>query len=216
MKLNKQDLAEFWGAFKNVAIAFSFIVNFITVLLLLMLSIPGLRAALLLKTGLLEPLLNDLDSAFVGLGQATINTDVQIDETIPIRFDLPLDQPLPIGFDLDIEQNTTVVVQKPVPLRAPATFTFPGGGGAIHGSVELALPVGLALPVKLSMTVPVSQTVPVRMLVPVDQMVPIQMDVPVQIDLGEAGLNPVVEELRASIQPAKGLVDSLPDDLKLR
>lgn len=211
MRFDKQDLACFWNAFKDVAIVFSFGVNFVLVLALLLLSIPGLRTTLALKAGLLEPLLNDLDTAFVGLGEATIDTAVQIDESIPIQFDLPLDESLPIGFDLPIEQNTTVVLQQAVPLNAPATFTLPGGGGAIHGYVTLSLPSGMALPVRLSMVVPVSQTVPVRLQVPVDQNVPIQMNVPVQIKLGEAGLDPVVGKLRTAIGPVKYQVDSLPD-----
>jgi hypothetical protein len=213
MRFDREDLAYWWQAFKNVAIVFSFVVNFVMVLLLLGLSLPGLRTAFALKTGLLEPLLTDLDSAFVGLGEATIDTTVQIDESIPIQFDLPLDEPLPIGFELPIEQNTTVVLQQAVPLDAPATFTFPGAGGAIHGNVSLALPVGMALPVRLSMVVPVSQTVPVRMDVPVDQQVPIRLTVPVHIDLGEAGLDPVVRELRTAIWPVRYQVESLPDGI---
>jgi hypothetical protein len=216
MKLEKQDLAALWNVFKNIAIVFSFLVNFVVVILLLALGGPGLRAAFALKNGMLEPLVNGLDNAFVGLGQATIDTTVQIDESIPIQFDLPLDQPLPIGFSLPIEQNTTVVLQEAVPLHAPATFTFPGGGGAIHGYVDLALPVGLALPVKLSMVVPVNETVPVQMMVPVDQMVPIQMSVPVQIELGKSGLDPVVGELRSAIAPTKIQIERLPDQIGSR
>jgi hypothetical protein len=209
----KEDVACFWRAFKNVAIVFSFVVNFVTVMALLALSVPGLRTAFALKIGLLDPLLNDLDSAFVGLGEATIDTTVQIDESIPIEFVLPLDEKLPIGFDLPIEQETTVVLRKAVPLNAPATFTFPGGGGAIHGSVQLSLPVDMALPIRLSMVVPVSQTVPVRLQVPVEQRVPIQMTVPVHIQLGESGLDPVVTELRGAIAPVKYGVGLLPDEL---
>ena len=213
MRFDREDLACFWGAFKNIAIVFSFATNFVLVVLLLGLSLPGIRAAFALKTGLLEPLLADLDTAFVGLGEATIDTEVQIDESIPIQFDLPLDEPLPIGFQLPIEQDTTVVLQQAVPLNAPATFTLPGGGGAIYGTVSLALPVGMELPVHLSMVVPVSQTVPVRMVVPVDQQVPIRLTVPVHIDLGEAGLDPVVGDLRTAIWPIRYQVQSLPDGL---
>ena len=64
----------FWDAFKDIAILFSFVVNFILVVVLLVVTIPALKMVFTLKTDLVEPLLNDLDSAFVGLGEATIDT----------------------------------------------------------------------------------------------------------------------------------------------
>ncbi len=210
-----EELKRFWNAFKDIAIIFSFVVNFVLVVLLLAVSVPAIRAAFALKAGLVEPLLSDLDSAFVGLGEATIDTTIHIDEPVPIGFDLPLDQPLPIDFQLSIQQDTVVVLTGPVPLSLPAQFYLPGGGGVINGSVSLSLPAGLALPVHLDMAVPVSQTIPVRMSVPVSQTIPIQMTVPVQITLGEAGLDPAVEELRAVFYPLKEQIESLPDGIEL-
>lgn len=209
-------LKRFWNAFKNIAIIFSFVVNFILVVSLLVISIPALRAVFALKVGMVEPLLDDLDAAFVGLGEATIDTTVEIDESIPIQFDMPLDQQLPIDFPLSIEQDTVVVLTQPVPLNMPARFNLPGGGGVINGLVSLSLPIGMRLPVHLSMVVPVSQTIPVQMNVPVSETIPIQMTVPVQIKLGEAGLDPAVEELRLVFRPVEDLVDSLPDGIELR
>jgi len=209
-------LKRFWNAFRDIAIIFSFVVNFVLVVLLLVISLPALRTVFVLKTGLLEPLLNDLDAAFVGLGEATIDTTVQIDDSIPIEFALPLDQPLPINFQLPIEQPTVVALTQAVPLNLPARFNLPGGGGTINGSVALSLPAGTRLPIQLNMTVPVQQTVPVRMDVPVQQTVPISMTVPVQIKLGEAGLDPVVGELRGAIEPVKRQIESLPDGIEFR
>jgi hypothetical protein len=208
-------LKNFWDAFKDIAILFSFVVNFILVVLLLVISIPALRAVFALKTGMVEPLLNDLDAAFVGLGEATVDTTVQIDKNIPIQFNLPLSETMPINFQLSIEQNTAVVLNAPVPLNMPAQFNLPGGGGVINGTVSLALPTGLRLPVYLSMVVPVSQTIPVRMNVPVNQTIPIQMEVPVHIKLGEAGLDPAVGQLRAVFHPLKEQIESLPDGIGL-
>jgi hypothetical protein len=204
-------LKNFWNAFKDIAILFSFVVNFVLVVTLLVISIPALHATFALKTGMVEPLLNDLDAAFLGLGEATIDTTVQIDEDIPIQFNLPLDQPMPINFQLAIEQNTTVVLQQPVPLNAPAQFNLPGGGGVINGNVSMNLPVGMRLPVYLSMVVPVSKTIPVRMNVPVSETIPIQMTVPVHIKLGEAGMDSAVQELRGVFLPLKEQIEALPD-----
>lgn len=212
-----EGLKRFWNAFKDIAVIFSFFVNFVLVVLLLLVSIPALRTTFALKNGMVEPLLNDLDAAFVGLGEATISTSVEIDEPIPIQFNLPLSQSLPIDFMLPIEQDTVVTLRQSVPLNnLPAQFNLPGGGGVINGSVSLSLPAGLPLPIRLSMAVPVVQTVPVRMDVPVSETIPIQMTVPVNIALGEAGLDPAVEELRAVFRPLKEQVESLPDGIEFR
>jgi hypothetical protein len=205
----------FWNAFKNIAIVFSFTVNFIMVLALLVVTVPALRAVFAIKTGTVEPLLEDLDAAFVGLGEATINTTVNIDEPIGIQFELPLDQPLPIDFDLPITQNTDVYLTESVPLsNLPAKFNLPGGGGVINGSVSLSLPEGMRLPIRLNMTVPVSTTIPVRMDVPVDETIPIQMQVPVHIELGTAGLDPAVQDLRGVFLPLNEVVQGLPDGIE--
>jgi hypothetical protein len=206
----------FWNAFKNIAIVFSFTVNFVTVVALLVVTLPALRAVFAIKTGTVEPLLQNLDSAFVGLGEATIDTTVNIDESIGIQFELPLDQPLPIDFDLSIAQPTDVYLTESVPLNnLPATFNLPGGGGVINGTVSLSLPQGMRLPIRLDMTVPVSTTIPVRMDVPVDETIPIQMQVPVHIELGEAGLDPAVQDLRGVFLPVNELVQSLPDGIEI-
>ena len=137
----KPNLKSVWKAFANVAIVFSFIVNFVLVLVLLLAIGPIFQA----KTGIVEPLLTDLDQAFLGLGETEINTTVAVDQEIPIRFTLPLSQPLGLDFDLPINQATTVRLTQNVQLNRPAQFTLPGGGGAINGSVNLVLPAGLPL-----------------------------------------------------------------------
>ena len=212
-------LKRFWNAFRDVAIIFSFAVNFVLVVLLLAVSLPALQAVFVLKTGMVEPLLNDLDAAFVGLGEATIDTSIPIENQLThIKFNLPLDQSLPIDFQLPIEQDTDVVLTAAVPLSLPAQFNLPGGGGMINGTVSLSLPAGLHLPIHLNMTVPVSQTIPVHMDVLVDQVVPITMTepVPVHIKLGEAGLDPAVEDLREVFRPLRVQIESLPDGIEFR
>jgi hypothetical protein len=211
-----EHLKPVWQAFKNIAILFSFAVNFILIITLLLIGMPSLRLALALNSGVVKPMLADLDAAFVQLGASTIDTTIPIDQSIPIQFDLPLDQQLPITFQLPIEQDTVVTLQQPVPLNnLPAQFTLPGGGGAINGSVSLSLPAGVRLPIHLSTTVPVSKTIPVQMTVPVSETIPIQMDVGVSIPLGEAGLDPAVQGLRDVFRPLHERVEELPDDVHL-
>jgi hypothetical protein len=208
----KQRLSKAWRAFANIAIVFSFIVNCVLVLALIIAIGPLLQ----LKSGLVEPLLTDLDQAFQALGDTTIETTVDVDEPIGIRFDLPLDQPLDLDFALRINQETVVELTQPVPLdNLPARFNLPGGGGVINGTVSLDLPARLRMPVRMDMVVPVRTTIPVRLTVPVSQTVPIQMAIPVRIQLGEAGLSPAVQRLRDVFTPVRVLIESLPDGIRL-
>lgn len=174
---------DFWGAFKNVAIIFSFTVNFILVLVLLLSPGPIFVA----KAQIAEPLLNNLDAAFVGLGETVISQTVPVNTTMPISFTLLL------------KQDTDVILVAPVPLQAPATFYLPGGGGAINGTVSLNLPTGMTLPVNLNMDIPVSETIPVV------------IDVPVRLNLSEAGMQSAIDELRAVFSPINVTLQSLPD-----
>ncbi len=174
-----------WNAFKNFAILFSFIVNFILVVALLLVIGPVFQ----LKTGTIEPLLDNLDNAFAGLGETVIVTTVHIDDRLPVIFDLPL------------EQETQVVLTEEVPLEAYTNFSL-GPFGSINGVVSLNLPKGMVLPVRLQMMVPVSTTVPVV------------MQVPVEIKLNEAGMGPAIEDLRDVFRPINKFVKSLPNSLQ--
>lgn len=207
----KQRLSKAWRAFANVAIIFSFIVNCVLVLALILAIGPLLQ----LKNGLIEPLFVNLDRAFQALGETNIHATVSVDQPIGIRFDLPLDEPLDLDFGLAINQETAVVLTRGVDLNVPARFTLPGGGGVINGSVSLTLPPDMQLPVRLNMTVPVRTTIPVRMTVPVSQTVPVEMAIPVQMQLGEAGLDPAVQQLRAVFVPVRTLIERIPEGFRL-
>jgi hypothetical protein len=190
-------------------VVFSFTVNLILVLVLLLAIGPLFQA----KNQILEPLLTNLDQAFQGLGETKIDTTVYVEESIPISFTLPLSQPLGISFDLPINQSTVVVLNEPVPLNAPARFTLPSAGGVINGSVYLELPRGMRLPVQLTMNVPVQTVIPVNLDVPVGEEVPVEMAIPVTIELGEAGLDPAVQRLRGVFSPLRDSLEKLPDGI---
>jgi hypothetical protein len=175
-----------WNAFKNIAILFSFLVNFVLVAIVVILVLQA-DSLLAIKAQVAEPLLVDLDQAFAALGETTIQSTVYITDTMPVVFGLPL------------EQDTNVILTQPVPLAVPAQFVLPGGGGAINGTVNLNLPQGQVLPVALGLNVPVSTTVPVV------------MKVPVTIELSEAGMGPAIDQLRAVFKPITSFVQSLPD-----
>ncbi|MGC9398496.1 MAG: hypothetical protein ACP5HM_05100 [Anaerolineae bacterium] len=176
----------FWGAFKDIAIIFSFVMNFVLLMVLLLSPGPIFQA----KSHIAEPLLADMDRAFAGLGETDIISTVHINEEPLIKFDLP------------IRQNIAVTLTEPVPLQVPATFFLPGGGGSINGTVYLKLPPGMRLPIDLQMTVPVSENVPIT------------MSVPVTINLNEGGLEPAIIELRNVFSPINATLQSLPDSLE--
>ena len=145
----------FWEAFKNLAISFSFIVDLVLVIVLLLvvgwLLFP-------IKTDLVEPMLDKLQGAVNALDDATIVRTITIDQQVPVNFTLPLNQ------------GTTVVLSQDVELIRSATFNLPAGGGSINGTVALKLPQGLQLPIVLSMDVPVENFIPVQL--PVEVSIP--------------------------------------------
>lgn len=173
-----------WNSFKTVAILFSFILNFVFLIVLLILLMQLFQ----IKNGILEPLVDGLHRNFVGLDEAVIERTITVDDQIPVVFDLPLNQ------------RTNVVLVEDVPLIASATFTLPGGGGAINGRVDIVLPRDLVLPVQLNMSVPVDTTIPVKLLVPVN------------IPLSETELHYPFDNMRNLLEPYVRVMDHLPDN----
>ena len=178
----KKRRLRFWEAFKNFALIFSFLVNLILVVVLLLLIKPLFMA----KTEIAEPLLSNLDSAFAALGKTNIQTTVTINDALPVTFNLPL------------QQTTRVVLTEPVPLSVPTTFSL-GNQGTIYGWVSLNLPAGMVLPVALDLNVPVNTTVPVV------------MEVPVTIKLDEAGMGPAITQLRSVFSPIQATLQQIPN-----
>ncbi|HEX6386244.1 MAG TPA: hypothetical protein VF177_16350 [Anaerolineae bacterium] len=173
-----------WQAFKTFAILFSFTMNVIMLIILLV------AAPLILPivNNVAKPIVGGLNESFVDMSTATISRTIQVNDTIPINFTLPL------------ETTTNVVVVQNVPLRGvPAQFILPAGGGSINGQVFLDLPAGLTLPVQLDLDVPVNQQIPV------------ELAVGVQIPLSETELGGPFQRLRGLFAPLDDFLDQLPD-----
>jgi hypothetical protein len=172
-----------WQAFKTFAIIFSFIMNLVLLVILL------IAAPLILPIvdNVAKPIVGGLNSSFVDMSNATISRTIRVDDQIPINFTLPL------------ATTTNVVVVESVALTGvPAQFLLPGGGGSINGQVFMDLPEGLVLPVHFELTVPVSQTIPV------------QLAVDVQIPLRETELGAPFGQLQALFDPLDRLLRGLP------
>jgi len=170
-----------WEALKSISLFVSMIINLVLIVVVVVLI--NQVGAIKLTIG---SILGQLDSAFQGLGAASIVDTIKINQQVPVRFDLPL------------SQDTTVVTQAPVPIDAYATFSL-GQYGNINGMVSLALPTGTSLPVHLELSVPVSSSIQVA------------FDQPISIPLAERGLAPVVAQLRSALGPIIEIVQQLPD-----
>ena len=171
-----------WQAFKNFAIIFSFILNMVFLVMLIL----GAFYIIPILNGVAEPVVSGLNSSFEEMENAHITQNIAIEDEIPVVFDLP------------VRTATVATILEPVPMTIPTQFVLPGGGGQINGSVSFALPAGTQLPVQLDIVVPVSQTVP------------IVMEVPVDIPLSETELSQPFGDLRRLFAPLDSLLTNLP------
>lgn len=172
-------------SFWRFMVIFSFIVNIILVIVLLLLGLFIFD----IKNNIAQPLVNGLHSSFVGLDQATIDWTIPVRDNIPIVLNIPL------------KTNTTVTLTEAVPLTVSATILRQGVdilGGPVQ--VNLSLPAGLQLPVSLDLNVPVNETVPVA------------LDVRAVIPLRETQLHDVAENLRLLFEPLARGLSNLPNN----
>ncbi len=172
-----------WQAFKNFAIFFSFTMNLILIIVLLLVApliIP-------IVSDIAVPIVGDLNDSFVQMDDASIVQTIPVSDTMPISFTLPL------------SQTTNVVLQEAVALQnVPTVFVLSGGSGAIEGAVTLSLPKGMVLPVSLNLDVPVDQTIPV------------QLDVNVEIPLDQTDLGQPFGTLKTRFGPLDEILRRLP------
>ena len=114
-----------WQAFKTFAILFSFTMNLVLLIVLLLLA-PQI---LPLVDNSVKPLVGGLNESFVQMSGATIDQTIVVDQMMPLELDVPL------------ETETIVTITENVPLSGiPARFVLPDGGGTINGQVFLSLP----------------------------------------------------------------------------
>lgn len=173
--------------FWRFMVVFSFIVNIILVVVLLVLGLLIFE----IKNEIAQPLVTGLHSSFVGLDNATIDWTIPVRDEIQVRLDIPL------------ETNTVVVLTEPVPLQVNALIDLPGiNAYNVNASVNLQLPAGLELPVALDLDVAV------------DQPLPVALDVRAVIPLQETQLHDVAENLRLLFEPLARGLHNLPSDFK--
>lgn len=172
------------SALKNGFILFSFIVNLVLVIVVLVLA----SSLLQIKDSIVTPLVSGLHSSFVGLDEATIDWTIPVRDRIPVVLNIPL------------QTETVVTLTQSVPLLVNAQITLPGGGGNLAATVALTLPQGLNLPVALDLNVPV------------DEQLDIAMDVRAVIPVSQTQLHDPIENLRLTFEPLVRTLHNLPGD----
>ncbi len=184
--------------FWRFMIVFSFIVNIILVVVLLVLGLTIFD----IKKNIAQPLIEGLHSSFVGLNDATIDWTIPVQDTIHVdRANAQLETNIPINVG-----ETIVTLTQPVPLNVAANINLPGVGNLSNASVSLTLPAGTRLPVSLAFDLPVQQDVTVSLDVPVD------LKVRAVIPLDQTQIHDPVENLRLLFEPLVRALGNLPDD----
>jgi hypothetical protein len=148
----------FGPRFWTIASVISLTINGITLLALLITAFILLRNGLgissLLNMG--NSLLGGLYTNFEKMDRASIQTNVEVNTTIPVKFDLQLNQ------------QTNVVLSQDVTITNALVTVNTGGLNISRANTTIVLPQGTSLPVVLNLVVPVDTTVPVTLNVPVD------------------------------------------------
>ena len=185
----------FWEAFKNFAIVFSFVVNLILVIVL-----AGLLVYIFdIKRGVAEPLLGGLYNGFVQMDEAHITTTIPVNTTIAVNDKVTAD------FILPLQQTTNVVLAEST-LITGASVTINGGILQLtNAPTTIVLPKGTVLPIILDLSVPVKQDIPVILNIPVS--IPVAVDIPLQ----QTDLHRPFTNLRDLFAPYYLLVKGLPN-----
>jgi len=188
-------LGGFGRGFWRFMVIFSFIVNFILVVVLL-----GLVLLIFdIKTNIATPLVNGLHSSFVGLKASTI------DWSIPVDQEAILNGAIPLSLNIPLQQNTFVRLTEDVPITVLADITGPIILN--NATVSLSLPRDLILPVALDLNVPVQQDLQLN-----NQPMGVTMDVRAVIPLSQTQLADPVANLELLFNPLTRILGNLPDN----
>lgn len=144
----------FWTIASIISLTFNGILVLVLIALVVILNSYGLSVSYAMNVG--NNLLGGLYSNFEKMDRASIQTNVEVNTTIPVRFDLQLNQ------------QTNVVLSQDVTIDNALVTVNTGGLNISRANTTIVLPQGTTLPVVLNLTVPVNTTVPVTLNVPVD------------------------------------------------
>ncbi len=166
------------------------------VLIILVISVYRLKldmAKIMNATTSVMDLPAGLYSNFEKMERASIQTNVEVNTSIPVKFDLQLNQ------------QTNVVLSQDVTITNARVTVNTGGLNISQANTTIVLPAGTVLPVNLALTVPVDQQVPVTLNVPVDiKLKDTQLNDPF------VGLQNVIKPLYCLLEPTAVNMDGNP------
>lgn len=166
-------------------IIFSFIVNIVLVVVLVVLGAYIFE----IKNNVAQPLIGGLYSTAEGLHDATIDWTIPVRDNIPVNLDIPL------------QTDTIVRLTAAVPIKVNATIDLPGiNAYGVSAAVNLELPIGLELPVSLDLNVPVRERLDVS------------LDVRAVIPLAKTQLADPVNNLGLLFEPLAIGLHNLPEN----
>jgi hypothetical protein len=191
-------------------VIFSFLVNIILVIVLLVLGLLIFE----IKNQIAQPLIGGLTSTAAGLGNATIDWTIPVRDTITVNDTIRVDDAIAVNDSIDLVRCTTVRLNAEVPLNVNANITLPGVGNLNNANVELNLPEGLPLPICLDLQdIPVNlPRVPVQLDVPIALQVPVDLNVRAVIPLNQTQLRDPILNLQYLFQPLAVGLNNLPNN----
>jgi len=139
-------------AFWSIGSALSILLNIILLVTVILLG----RELFTIKQIVQNDLVGGLYYNFLLMDQATIQTEVRVEDSIPVQFDLPL------------QQNTVVVLTQDTLIEDATVSLSTGGLNIYQAPTDIVLPKGTRLPVALDLSVPVDTQIPITLSVPVD------------------------------------------------
>lgn len=147
----------FWTAASIISLAGNVILTIVLIVLAIGVSRMGMSVSYLMGLGnQLLGLPGGLYANFEKMDRASIQTNVEVNTTIPVKFDLQLNQ------------QTNVVLSQDVTITNALVTVNTGGLNISRANTTIVLPQGTSLPVFLNLTVPVDTQVPVTLNVPVN------------------------------------------------
>ena len=176
------DRASLPKAFWTVTGILSLLTNAILIAVLLSVSNQLFTVNKVLQQQLIVP----LGTSFTTMYEASIQTNISIETTVPARFDLPLDT------------DTTVVLSEDTYIPNARVTVNTGGLSIQNSPADIVLPAGTNLPIHLNL------------MVPVDEIIPVVMDVPVDIPLKDTSLGSAFKGLIDVVSPYDPLLKSAP------
>lgn len=184
---------KFPEAFWKFATLFSFVVNFILVIVLIIVG----AMVFSIKGAIAKPLIGGLHTSFVQMDAAHIKTTILVSDTILVQ------DTMPVVFTLPLQQNTTVTLVQDTPVQNATIYL-----NNQPVPLDLVLKQGTQLGISLNLNVPVSQTIPVVLKVPV------ALEVPVDIPLDQTELHSPFTRLAGLVGPYDQLLDKVPSSWK--